>query len=83
MLLQESSAGFFLTDDELSQRARLALMTSGYPLLRNLNVFCDNGRVTLQGRLPTYFLKQVAQTIMQQLDGVHDVDNDVRVHGPR
>lgn len=71
--------GLSETDERIAEQAYQALATSGYRLLRNLQVYCDHGRVTLQGRLPTYFLKQLAQSLIQRIEGVRDVDNDVRV----
>lgn len=67
------------SDEEIVERAYEALSSSGYQLLRNLQVYCDHGRVTLQGRLPTYFLKQLSQSIIRRVDGVRDIDNDIRV----
>jgi hypothetical protein len=41
-----------------------------------------NGVLTLHGRVPTYFHKQVAQSIvLQRLDGSVAVDNQLRVVG--
>lgn len=67
------------TDDDIAGRAYLALATSGHRSLRYLQVFCNNGRVTLEGQVPTYYLKQLAQTLVQRVEGVRDVDNDVCV----
>ena len=79
---QPEQRGFELwqeTDDEIAGRAYLALAASGYRSLRNLQVSCNNGRVTLEGQLPTYYLKQLAQSLVQRVEGVCDVDNDVCV----
>jgi len=59
------------------------ISNSNYAQLRSLKACCDNGRVTLQGRLPTYFLKRVAQQAIQLVPGVRDIDNDVKVTGKR
>lgn len=67
------------TDDEIAGRAYLALATSGHRSLRDLRVFCNNRRVTVEGQVPTYYLKQLAQTLVQGVEGVRDVDNDVCV----
>lgn len=80
MLSSPDVIPFKKADDELARKAAAVLTASGYQVLRNLQVHCDNGRVTLQGRLPTYFLKQVAQITVEQVDGVRDVDNDIRVY---
>lgn len=70
---------FATADEVLVALVYQALNSSGYPQLRNLQAYCHSGRVTLQGRLPTYFLKQVAQTVIRSVIGVRDIDNDVKV----
>jgi osmotically-inducible protein OsmY len=39
----------------------------------------ENGVLTLQGRLPTFYLKQVLQTMVRDVDGVVKIDNQVDV----
>lgn len=59
-----------------------ALRASGYGQLLKLRAQCQHGCVTLQGCVPTYYLKQVAQSVLKAIDGIRDIDNDVRVsHG--
>ena len=69
-----------LTDATIAQLAQAALDSSRFPQLRNLKAYCDHGRITLQGRLPTWYLKQVAHECVLSVSGVRDVDNDVKVH---
>jgi osmotically-inducible protein OsmY len=68
-----------ITDGQIVDDAYFALRASGYGQLQRLQVYCDHGRVTLQGRLPTYYLKQVAQCIVLSVAGIRDIDNDVKV----
>lgn len=68
-----------VSDHSVVDLAKAALSGCGYSQFRQLQVYCENGRVTLQGRLPTYYLKQVAQTSIQSITGVRGVDNDIRV----
>ena len=72
-----------MTDERIVDQVHQALHASGYGQLRKLQVHCDHGRVTLQGRLPTYYLKQVAQSLVDTVPGVHDIDNDVSVYSPK
>ena len=67
------------TDEEINGFVRHALHSTGYQQIRNLKAHCDNGVVTLQGCVPTYYLKQVAQTTVLAVPGVCKIDNDVRV----
>ena len=72
-----------LTDELIVDLVLKALHASPYGRLRHLQAYCDNGRVTLQGRLPTYYLKQVVQALIDTVPGVRDIDNDVKVFSPR
>ena len=72
-----------ITDELIVVSVLQALHASPYGRLRHLQAYCDNGRVTLQGHLPTYYLKQVAQALIDAVPGVRDVDNDVSVFSPR
>lgn len=42
----------------------------------------DAGRLILEGRLPSYYLKQMLQTVLRDVDGVGQIDNRVRVDWP-
>ena len=55
----------------------------GSPYFRLRTVWCDyhEGVLCLRGRVPTYYLKQVAQTIACQVDGVEECMNRIEV-GP-
>lgn len=66
-------------DEVLLALVYQALNSTGYQQLRNLHAYSHSGRVTLQGCLPTYYLKQVAQTVIRSVAGVRDIDNDVKV----
>lgn len=66
-------------DQQILELACQALRTSGYTQLRQVQVSLEQGRVTLKGELPTYYLKQVAQSVIQDVAGVREIDNDVRV----
>ena len=38
-----------------------------------------NGVLTVRGRVPTFYLKQIVQTRLRDLDGVKQIDNQVDV----
>jgi osmotically-inducible protein OsmY len=52
--------------------------------LRNRDVTCEfhEGVLILRGCLPTYYLKQLAQTLAAQVDGVQQLDNRIEVPAP-
>jgi hypothetical protein len=62
-------------DDLLYDAALTLLQSSGYAALRNLRLEVTDAVVVIHGVLPTYYLKQMAQTILQRLDGIHRVTN--------
>lgn len=49
--------------------------------LRSVLVEVVAGCVVLSGRLPSYYLKQVAQSDVMKVDGVAQVRNEIRVIG--
>ncbi|WP_339735138.1 BON domain-containing protein [uncultured Gimesia sp.] len=66
-------------DNQLMARIRRALRNSGYAPLFRVRVVVDQGAVFLEGEVPTYFLKQVAQTRVLSLDGVKTLTNELVV----
>lgn len=42
----------------------------------------SDGKLLLQGRLPSYYLKQMLQTVLRDVDGVDQIDNQVAVDYP-
>jgi osmotically-inducible protein OsmY len=52
---------------------------SGYLALRDVSCLAGDGTLTLHGRLPSYYLKQVAQEIALGLEGAHHVVNRIEV----
>jgi osmotically-inducible protein OsmY len=59
--------------------AQSQLRNSGYPELRLVSCEFHEGVLTLRGRVSTFYLKQVAQTLIRELDGVEQVNNRVEV----
>ena len=66
-------------DAAVQSEAQNLLERSNYLALRRLRCEFADGRLILNGRVPTYYLKQVAQTIVRQLPGVRRIDNRVDV----
>ena len=63
----------------LAQCVRLALEVTGYRVLRTVEVTVCAGMVTLGGRVPSYHLKQIAQTTALAVPGVLQVFNELAV----
>ncbi|MEX1096147.1 MAG: BON domain-containing protein [Planctomycetales bacterium] len=73
------SAKGFGTDGELRERVGRALLESGYQRLRFLTVDVEGGRVVLRGRVPSYYFKQVAQTVAMNAARPASLRNDLDV----
>jgi hypothetical protein len=68
-----------LGDDSLRTAAMSLLQSSGYAALRGLRCEVTDSVVIVQGVVPSYFLKQMAQTVIRRLDGIETVRNLVEV----
>jgi osmotically-inducible protein OsmY len=68
-----------LEDLELVERVRLALCATGYGPLRAVEVTVDGRRVLLRGRVPSYYLKQMAQATALTVLGTRQIHNDLEV----
>jgi len=51
----------------------------GYPILRRVECAYHNGTLTLRGRVPSYFLKQMAQAAVCRCAGIERVENCLQV----
>lgn len=65
--------------DGISATVRRALRDAGYAPLRTLAACVDDGVVVLQGEVPSYYLKQIAQSVVLPVPGVRGVRNEVSV----
>jgi osmotically-inducible protein OsmY len=65
----------------LAQRVVSALAATGRLRLPELDVSASDGEVTLRGRVPSYYQKQVAQTAALHVPGVRGVHNELDVAG--
>ncbi|HEY7152573.1 MAG TPA: BON domain-containing protein [Gemmataceae bacterium] len=65
--------------DLLHDAVLIALRSSGYRHLGNLECEVRDDLVILTGMLPSFYLKQVAQTIAMGVDQVREVRNVVEV----
>jgi osmotically-inducible protein OsmY len=75
------AAGFPITSGRLDP-ARLAesrLRTSSYPELRSVRCDFHEGVLTLRGRVPRFYTKQLAQTLAAGVPGVEVVVNRIEV----
>jgi len=64
---------------ELAAAIDRAFRATGHSALRDLSIQVVEGLVILQGRVPTYYLKQKAQSEALQVLGVSAVRNELDV----
>jgi len=67
---------------EVADHVRSELQHSPYRALHNIAWEYREGVLTLRGRLPSYYLKQVAQTTVSRVAGVGRIVNEIRVEPP-
>jgi hypothetical protein len=61
------------------EQAHNRLATSSHRLLRSVHCDFDGEVLSVHGRLPSFYLKQLVQSLLGGLDGVHRIDNRVAV----
>ena len=63
----------------VAEHAERILHESPYHQLHTLKCEFDSGVLTVRGRVSTFYLKQVAQCAIIQLNGVVRIDNRIEV----
>ena len=66
-------------DEEIQSAAQAALRTSGYFEVRRLDCEIVNGNAFVKGVVSSFYLKQIAQSVLMKLDAIEEVTNLVRV----
>lgn len=66
-------------DSELETSVRSSLQKTGYHQLRRLDVVVEDGQVRLSGRLPQFYLLQLAQQAVMKTEGVLNLDNGIEI----
>lgn len=66
-------------EPSLIERVNVAIHTSPYFSGRKVQSATREGRVVLQGKVNTYFQKQMAQEIARRVEGVEQIENCLEV----
>jgi osmotically-inducible protein OsmY len=77
--LQERDTGLAKEKEVVEAGAQSRLRASGYCQLHLVSCEFHEGVLTLRGQVSTFFLKQVAQTLIRDLDGVGEINNRLEV----
>jgi osmotically-inducible protein OsmY len=67
----------------LAEAVRNALQQTAHGWLQRVAVTVEAGSVVLRGKLPSFYLKQVAQTIVLAVPGVGTLRNELNVEAGR
>jgi hypothetical protein len=63
--------------------ARNRLRRSSYRELHHIFCHFNDGILSLRGRVPSFYLKQLAQTLLNGLEGVWELNNQLKVDLPQ
>jgi osmotically-inducible protein OsmY len=63
----------------LAQQVSHAIEANPYLTGRKLRFEAEQGRVVLQGRVASYFQKQMAQEALRYIEGVREIENQLEV----
>jgi osmotically-inducible protein OsmY len=66
----------------IPQIAEHRLRNSSYWAVRTVSCDYHEGVLILRGRVSAYYLKQVAQTVVREMDGVQEINNFIEVVRP-
>ena len=76
---REQGVGLAKERPRIQAEAQSRLRRSGYHELRLVSCEFHEGVLTLRGRVSSYYLKQVAQELVRQVDGAEEVNNRLEV----
>ncbi len=62
-----------------AELAQAKLTASPYLALRTLTCDSHEGVLAIRGRVPTFYLKQMAQTAVRDVPGVEEINNQIQV----
>ena len=64
---------------QLTEQVIHALRNSGYAALRDISVVSRDGILVLRGNVPSYHMKQLAQTVIRKVVSTNQIRNDLKV----
>ena len=54
-------------------------MNCGYSSLKYISCRCDDGVLVIDGTVPSYYFKQMAQELARSVEGIHQIENRLSV----
>ena len=64
---------------EAELEARQLLSASPYLPLRWIDCYFERGKIVLDGEVPSFYLKQMAQAAVLSVEGISEVENRLRL----
>jgi osmotically-inducible protein OsmY len=68
-----------MIDTTLQHRVCTVLEGNNQLRGRKVHFFTEKGRVTLQGSVDSFYVKQLAQEAVRKIDGVEEITNELEV----
>jgi osmotically-inducible protein OsmY len=69
-----------LLGDDIQRRAQQQLHSSPYREVRHTTCAYSKGLLLLKGQVSSFYLKQIAQTVVRDVVGVRHIVNTIQVH---
>ena len=66
--------------EDVQTRAQAKLRACPYREVQKTTCLFHKGVLLLQGTVSSYYLKQIAQTVLMRVEGVRHIVNTIRVH---
>ena len=66
-------------EDSIASKVLALLRSSSYPELRRLDCTVTNGVLAVRGRLPSFYLKQLALSVIANVAGLDRFDDGIEV----
>jgi len=66
-----------LRDAAVAERAERAVINKDFRFSRGVRCTCDHSVLVLSGRVPSYYLKQLAQAAVVTVEGVEQIENRI------
>ncbi|MFK7767275.1 MAG: BON domain-containing protein [Mariniblastus sp.] len=67
------------TNEHFAHRVKDSLLQHGYPQLSQVSCEANDETIVLRGELNSFYLAQIAQSIVRNVPGVREVINKVKV----
>ena len=82
LVVEETDPSPLTMGQIVERQAKASFQRSPYAEIHRIRCEFHEGILTLRGSVSSYYLKQIAQTVARDVDGVERVNNRVDVYRP-